>query len=103
MYLEISEDSTYNYYDVTSKIKFITGYTIEVASLDNKEKADELISKLESNSFKNIFLEEILSSNSAKYRIFTGNYQTLKETKVDIVRLLDMDYRSKAKIVKIGQ
>ena len=48
MYLEISEDSTYNYYDVTSKIKFITGYTIEVASLDNKEKADELINKLES-------------------------------------------------------
>ena len=103
MYLEISEDSTYNYYDVTSKIKFITGYTIEVASLDNKEKADELINKLESNSFKNIFLEEIINSNSAKYRIFTGNYKTLKETKVDIVRLLDMDYRNKAKIVKIGQ
>ena len=103
IYLEISEDSTFNYFDVTSKIKFINGYTIEVASLDNKEKADELINKLESNNFKNIFLEEIISSNSTNFKIYTGNYKTLKETKVDIVKLLDTDYKLKTKIVKIGQ
>lgn len=103
MYLEISEDSTFNYYDVTSKIKFMNGYTLEVANLDEKEIADKLINKLESNNFKNIFLEEIISSNSTNYKIYTGNYKTLKETKVDIVRLLDMDYKQKFKIVKIGQ
>jgi len=103
IYLEISEDSTFNYFDVTSKIKFINGYTIEVASLDNKEKADELINKLESNNFKNIFLEEIISSNSTNFKIYTGNYKTLKETKEDIVKILDTDYKLKTKIVKIGQ
>lgn len=103
MYLEISEDSTFNYFDVTSKIKFINGFTIEVASLDQKEKADELVNKLESKNFKNIFLEEIINSNSTNYKIFTGNYKTLKETKDDIVRLLDMDYKQNVKIVKIGQ
>ena len=103
IYLEISEDSTFNYFDVTSKIKFINGYTIEVASIDNKEKADELINKLESNNFKNIFLEEIISSNSTNFKIYTGNYKTLKETKEDIVKILDTDYKLKTKIVKIGQ
>ena len=97
IYLEISEDSTFNYFDVTSKIKFINGYTIEVASLDNKEKADELINKLESNNFKNIFLEEIISSNSTNFKIYTGNYKTLKETKEDIVKILDTDYKLKTK------
>lgn len=103
IYQEISENSGFNYFEVTSKIKFITGYTLEVANLTDKENASELIEKLESKKFNNIFLEEIINSKTVNYKIYTGNYRTLKETKDDLVRLLDMDYNLKAKIVKISQ
>ncbi len=103
IYQEISENSGFNYYDVTSKIKFITGYTLEVANLTVKEEASELIEKLESKKFNNIFLEEIINSKTVNYKIYTGNYRTLKETKDDLVRLLDIDYNLNAKIVKISQ
>ena len=38
IYLEISEDSTFNYFDVTSKIKFINGYTIKLQVLITRKK-----------------------------------------------------------------
>ncbi len=103
IYQEVSENNGFNYFEVTSKIKFITGYTLEVANLSDDEKASELIEKLESKNFKNIFLEEIVNGKNVNFKIYTGNYKTLKESKDDLVRLLDMDYNLKAKIVKISQ
>lgn len=103
IYQEVSENKGFNYFEVTSKIKFITGYTLEVADLSDNEKASELIEKLESKNFKNIFLEEIVNGKNVNFKVYTGNYKTLKESKDDLVRLLDMDYNLKAKIVKISQ
>lgn len=100
-YVEKSENEGFNYFEVTNKIKFLTGYAIEVASFTDKEKASELINKLESQEFNNIFIEEIISS-SPKHNIFIGNFKTLQETKDDIVRLLDMDSKLKVRIVNIG-
>lgn len=102
IYQEISENAGFNLYDITRKIKFITGYSIEVAYLSEKEKASELIETLESNKFSNIFLEEIVKGKNTNYKVFTGNYQTLNATKDDLVRLINMDYKQKVKIVKIG-
>jgi rare lipoprotein A (peptidoglycan hydrolase) len=103
IYQEVSENNGFNYFEVTSKIKFITGYTLEVANLSDNEKASELIEKLESKNFKNIFLEEIVNGKNVNFKVYTGNYKTLKESKDDLVRLLDMDYNLKSKIVKISQ
>jgi len=61
-----------------------------------------LINKLESENFKNIFLEEIVSTSGTEFKVFIGNFKTLEETKDDIVKLLDMDSNIKFKIVKIG-
>ena len=103
IYQEVSEKNGFNYFEVTSKIKFITGYTLEVANLSDNEKASELIEKLESKNFKNIFLEEIVNGKNVSFKVYTGNYKTLKESKDDLVKLLDMDYNLKSKIVKISQ
>jgi rare lipoprotein A len=103
IYQEISGNSGANYFDVTSKIRFITGYTIEVANLTDREKASDLIEKLESLDFSNIFLEEIINIDKTNFKVYTGNYKTIKDTKNDFVKLLDMDYNQKIKIVKIGQ
>ncbi|MBK8551722.1 MAG: septal ring lytic transglycosylase RlpA family protein [Ignavibacteria bacterium] len=103
IYQEISGSTGSNYFDVTNRIKFLAGYSIEVAAFAGKEKASELIEQLESKNFSNIFLEEVIYSNNTVFKVFTGNYKTLKATKDDIVKLLDMDYNLKVKIVKIGQ
>lgn len=102
IYQETSENNDFSYYDITRKIKFVSGYSIEVANVSEKELASELIEKLESKNFSNIFLEEIVKSNSKEFRVYAGNYKTLDETKDDIVKLLNMDYKLKTRIVKIG-
>ncbi len=102
IYQETSSQDNFNYYDVTRKVKFISGYAIEVGKYNEKSLASEMIEKLESENFKNIFLEEILSGKTSSFKVYAGNYKTLDETKSDIVKLLDMDYNLKTKIVKIG-
>ena len=102
IYQEITENSNNNYFDVTNKVKFITGFSIESGNFTEKAKASELINKLESENFKNIFLEEIVSASGTEFKVFIGNFKTLEETKDDIVKLLDMDSNIKFKIVKIA-
>lgn len=102
IYQEISGNKANNYFDVTSKINFITGYSIEVASFTEKAKASELINKLESEKFNNIFLEEIISSKGTNNKVYVGNYKTIQESKDEIVKLLEMDSKIQFKIVKIG-
>ncbi len=102
IYQEISDKTQSNYFDVTGKVKFIAGYSLEVASLTEKAKASELINKLESEKFNNIFLEEIVNAGGVDYKVYAGNYRTLEETKDGIVKLLEMDSNLKYRIVKIG-
>ncbi len=102
MYEEISTATGFNYFDITQKVKFISGYTIEVGSFAEKSKASDLIKQLESKNFNNIFLEEIINGKSSEFEVYTGNYKALNETKDDLVKLIDMDYKQKVKIVKIG-
>lgn len=99
---EVSEKGNNNYFDVTNKVKFITGYSLEVGNFSEDALASELIKKLESEKFKNIFLEEIVASSGNTHKVFVGNFKTLEETKDDIVKLLNMDSKVKFKIVKIG-
>ncbi len=103
IYQEISENSGFNYFDVTRKVKFLTGYTIEIANFSDKEKASDLIKSLESEKFQNIFLEEIINSNSSNYRVYVGNYETTGKTKDDYVKLMNVVKDSKLRIVKIGK
>lgn len=95
-------DSSKNFFEVTDKVKFITGYTLLVSEFSDKAKASQLISKLESEKFKNIFLEEIVNTGAESYKIYVGNYKTLEDTQDGIVKLLEMDSKVKFKIVKIG-
>lgn len=102
IYQEIAENSNNSYLDVTRKIKFITGYALEAGSFTEKAQASKLISKLESEKFNNIFLEEILNSNSTIYKVYVGNFKSIQETKDYIVKMMEMDKDIKYKIVKIG-
>lgn len=103
IYEEISANDGFNLFEITRKIKFITGYSILVAEFTDRSKASDMIETLESNNFNNIFLEEIINSKNTTFKVYAGNYATPGETKDDIVKLLGMDYNLKAKIVKIGQ
>ncbi len=102
IYQEMAENSGFNYFDVTRKVKFITGYTIEVAGFSDKKKASDLIENLESEKFQNVFLEEIINSDSTNYKVYVGNYETTSNTKDDYVKLMNVAKDSKLRIVKIG-
>lgn len=102
IYQELSANANYNYFDVTKKVNFITGYAVETGVFTDKASASELINLLESEKFNNIFLEEILSTTSTVYKVYVGNHRTIQETKDDIVKLLDMDKDIKYRIVRIG-
>jgi len=100
IYQQIDEQDNLNYYDVTNRIRFLTGYTIEIGMFDDKSLANELIGKLESLNFDTIFLEEILTKDSANFKVMVGNYKTRKESRKDRKLLRMMNY--KVKLVKIG-
>ena len=102
IYQDLNQNGTFNYFDITRKVKFISGYTIETAVLPEKSMASDLIKKLESKSFNNIFLEEIIYDNSTSYKVFVGNFKTLEETHDDLNKLHEWDNALKLRLVKIG-
>lgn len=102
IYQEVSDNSSYNYFDVTKKIRFIKGFTIQVARLIDAESAEQLITKLESENFNTIFLEEVVSKDNTYFKVYVGNYENLESTNDDINRLIAFDNDLKLKILKIG-
>ncbi|MBS1518462.1 MAG: septal ring lytic transglycosylase RlpA family protein [Bacteroidetes bacterium] len=102
IYQEVTDNKNYNYFDVTKKIRFIKGYTIQIAKLSDIESADQLISKLESENFNTIFLEEVVNSDNSYFKVYVGNYENLESTNADINRLIEFDKNLKLKILKIG-
>ncbi|MBK8983471.1 MAG: septal ring lytic transglycosylase RlpA family protein [Ignavibacteria bacterium] len=102
IYQEVADNSSYNYFDVTKKIRFIKGFTIQVARLIDEASADQLITKLESENFNTIFLEEIVGKDDTYFKVYVGNYETLESTNEDIKKLFAIDEDLKMKILKIG-
>ncbi|HRI86417.1 MAG TPA: SPOR domain-containing protein [Ignavibacteria bacterium] len=102
IYQEVADNSSYNYFDVTKKIRFIKGFTIQVARLADAESADQLVTKLESENFNTIFLEEVVGKEKTYYKVYVGNYETLESTNEDIKKLFAIDEDLKMKILKIG-
>ncbi|HRJ98037.1 MAG TPA: SPOR domain-containing protein [Ignavibacteria bacterium] len=98
----MADNSSYNYFDVTKKIRFIKGFTIQVARLADAESADQLVTKLESENFNTIFLEEVVGKEKTYYKVYVGNYETLESTNEDIKKLFAIDEDLKMKILKIG-
>ncbi|MFZ1322025.1 MAG: SPOR domain-containing protein, partial [Ignavibacteria bacterium] len=88
--------------DVTKKIRFIKGFTIQVARLIDAVSAEQLITKLESENFNTIFLEEVVSKDNTYFKVYVGNYENLESTNEDINRLIAFDNDLKLKILKIG-
>lgn len=95
-------ESSVSYFDITNKVKFVTGYSIEVAVLDELNKSEKLITKLATEKFTNIFLEEMYEGSKVKMKILVGNYETPDDAKKDIVRILNTDPTLSANIVRIG-
>ncbi len=102
IYEESSADIAKNYLDITKKIKFINGYSIELATFDNQTECDKLVNKLETEKFKNIFLEEMNNGNKTTMKVLVGNYATTEDAKQDLVRLLEFDPGLQTKLVMIG-
>jgi rare lipoprotein A len=100
IYQAIDEAPNTNYFDVTNRIKFVKGYTFEIAQFDDKLLAYELIGKLELNNFGTIFIEEIISGDETNYKIFVGNYKDKRESRKDKKELQRMDFLPK--LVAIG-
>lgn len=102
IYEESPADIAKNYLDITKKIKFINGYSIELATFENQAECDKLVDKLETERFKNIFLEEMKNGNKTTMKVLVGNYATTEEAKKDLVRLLEFDSSLQTKLVMIG-
>lgn len=100
IYQQTDEKDTLNYFDVTNRVKFLSGYTFEIGNFAEKSLANELIGRLESLNFDTIFLEEIITKDSTSFKIMVGYYDTRKESKKDKRLLTNMNY--KVKLVKIG-
>ena len=100
IYQAIDEEPNKNYFDVTNRIKFVKGYTFEIATFDDKLLAYELIEKLETNNFGTIFIEEIISGDQTNFKILVGNYKNKRESREDKKLLKKMDYLPK--LVRIG-
>jgi len=91
-----------NYLDITKKIKFITGYSIELATFDDEVKCNKLVSELETEKFKNIFLEEMYDGNKTQIKVLVGNYVTTEDSKEDMIRILETRPDLTTKLVMIG-
>jgi rare lipoprotein A len=100
IYQALKELPAINYYDVTNKIKFVKGYSFEVAHFSDKGLAYELVGTLESSNFGTIFIEEIISNDSTNYTIYVGNYKVTEESRNDSKLLKKLKYEPK--LVKIG-
>lgn len=94
IYEKLPSNSGKNYLDITKKIKFITGYSIELATFDDEVKCNKLVSELETEKFKNIFLEEMYDGNKTQIKVLVGNYVTTEDSKEDMIRILETDRKS---------
>jgi rare lipoprotein A len=102
IYEEIPANSGKNYLDITSKIKFITGYSIELATFEDQAECDKLVAKLETEKFKNIFLEEMYDGSKKLTKVLVGNYATPEDSKTDLIRILETHSNLATKLVMIG-
>ncbi len=102
IYEEVNGSSQSNYFDITGRTKFITGYSIEIAKFEDQSKCDKLTELLESEGFKNIFIEEMKNGSLITWKLLVGNYADHSEAKEDIIRVLKIDPTFTTNIVKIG-
>jgi len=100
IYQEIVGDKNPNFMDISNRIKFLTGYTIDLGIFSNKDEAAKIIGLLESENFTTLYFEEIYNQSSVKFRLLTGNYETKESAAKDFSVLVDL--KQSPKIVKIG-
>ena len=102
IYEELPANSGKSYLDITKKIKFITGYSIELAIFDDEVECNKLVNELETEKFKNIFLEEMYDGNKTRIKVLVGNYVTTDDSKDDMIRILETRPDLTTKLVMIG-
>lgn len=100
IYQEVTGENAKNYFDITNRVKFLTGYTIDLGTFSGKAEAEQLIGLLESENFTTLYFEEIHNQNSVKFRLLTGNYENYEGAIKDYNVLVDL--KQSPKIVKIG-
>jgi hypothetical protein len=62
----------------------VWGYSIQIATVQNKDKAFEMKKVLVSKGFNNVFIKELMTnSNNIIYKVFVGQYPT--ESEADLV------------------
>ncbi|MBS1494561.1 MAG: septal ring lytic transglycosylase RlpA family protein [Bacteroidetes bacterium] len=100
IYQEVKDEKSLNYLDITNRVQFLTGYTIDLGLFSDKTEAEKLIGLLESENFTTLYFEEIHNQNSVKFRLLTGNYDNYEGAIKDYNVLVDL--KQSPKIVKIG-
>ena len=100
IYQDVTDENPLTYLDITNRVKFLTGYTIDLGLFSEKTEAEKLIGLLESENFTTLYFEEIHNQNSVKYRLLTGNYDNYDGAIKDYNILVDL--KQSPKIVKIG-
>ncbi|CAN5650653.1 hypothetical protein BH10BAC5_BH10BAC5_03630 [soil metagenome] len=100
LYKEIESKEKINIFDVTDKVKFLKGFVIKVGTFTNIDEAEQLIGKLESETFANIFLEELYEKDSTEFNVFVGSYDKKDNAYTDLYKIFDMKYHPR--IVNLG-
>ena len=100
LYQEIESKEKINIFDVTDKVKFLKGYVIKVGTFTSINEAEQLIGKLESDTFANIFIEELYGNDSNEFNVFVGTYDNKDKAYTDLYKIFDMKLHPR--IVNLG-
>lgn len=88
------------YYEIRNIKQYISGYTLEITNLENKDNVGELIGKLNSANLGTIFLYEFVEKDSTNLKILIGIYDNEDESLYDRNTLEEMGFE--VKLVKVS-
>lgn len=80
------------YYEIRDLKKLLSGYTLEIKNIEDKENVSELIGKLNSANLSTVFLFEFVDSDSTNLKILVGTYDNIDESLFDRHTLEDMGF-----------
>lgn len=94
LFSEASDKSSV-FMDISNKINIFTGYSIYIDEFSDEKEARNLMGKLESLKFENIYLVEIISNDTAYFKVFVGYYENIDYAEDDLNTLKNLNFSAK--------
>jgi len=86
------------YFDITSDIKSLKGFTYEILNTGDFSDLNELVELLESSKFETVFIVQVKSADSTNIKVLVGDYTSELDSYKDKKMMEDM--KLKVRLVK---